>query len=296
MIKHKRLNGIILRNSCKQNLTDNPPVPGEMVFALDTGEHGWLDEKGILTWVKLNSNNQLKANIVFKGETIPSNTLGTNGDKYIQYNSSPIINYYKQNLQLIYSIPNNGPSVVLVEDPNLEKIGISSGDEIFSIFSITNNDSIVDGKNYIDFSITLKLKSTKTPVNLNLNIDGIDIVIPDGLYDSSTGIYKAEFKGYERDFYGYSNFVQLYMLVKNINKPVIDYLNTGNSIGVNSIINIIPFSIIRNKLDNQPYTEWSKINNIWKKQILKRVVFEKPNEEDFTSDPNGTVYYVLGSL
>jgi len=176
---------------------------------------------------------------------------------------------------LIYSIPNNGPSVVLVEDPNLEKIGISSGDEIFSIFSITNNDSIVDGKNYIDFSITLKLKSTKTPVNLNLNIDGIDIVIPDGLYDSSTGIYKAEFKGYERDFYGYSNFVQLYMLVKNINKPVIDYLNTGNSIGVNSIINIIPFSIIRNKLDNQPYTEWSKINNIWKKQIF---------------------YYVLGSL
>lgn len=42
--------GIFFRRACKSVLEAQPPKPGEMVFATDTGEHGWLDENNILVW------------------------------------------------------------------------------------------------------------------------------------------------------------------------------------------------------------------------------------------------------
>jgi len=45
--------GIFFRRSIKSELILNPPIEGEMVFALDTGEHGWLDENGTLQWKRL---------------------------------------------------------------------------------------------------------------------------------------------------------------------------------------------------------------------------------------------------
>ena len=49
--------GIIQRRSNKVNLISDPPVTGEIVFALDTGEHGWLDETSTLVWKKLDGES-----------------------------------------------------------------------------------------------------------------------------------------------------------------------------------------------------------------------------------------------
>lgn len=51
--------GILQRRNAKQVLIDNPPLVGEIVFATDTGEHGWLDETGTLVWVYLNGANEI---------------------------------------------------------------------------------------------------------------------------------------------------------------------------------------------------------------------------------------------
>lgn len=50
--------GIIQRRDTKANLITDPPVTGELVFALDTGEHGWLDENSVLVWKKLNEASE----------------------------------------------------------------------------------------------------------------------------------------------------------------------------------------------------------------------------------------------
>lgn len=49
--------GILQRRGTKQSLVNNPPLVGELVFATDTGEHGWLDELGSLVWQKLNESS-----------------------------------------------------------------------------------------------------------------------------------------------------------------------------------------------------------------------------------------------
>lgn len=46
--------GILLRRDTKANLIADPPLTGEMVFATDTGEHGWYDETSTLIWAKIN--------------------------------------------------------------------------------------------------------------------------------------------------------------------------------------------------------------------------------------------------
>ena len=45
--------GIILRKELKAALVADAPVQGEMVFATDTGEHGWINKDGILVWKDL---------------------------------------------------------------------------------------------------------------------------------------------------------------------------------------------------------------------------------------------------
>lgn len=47
------LTGVLFRRDTKTALITNPPVPGEMVFATDTGEHGWLDDGFNLIWKRL---------------------------------------------------------------------------------------------------------------------------------------------------------------------------------------------------------------------------------------------------
>jgi len=47
------IGGVIFRNASKYRLKMSPPLPGEMVFALDTGEHGWLGKDGKLVWKDL---------------------------------------------------------------------------------------------------------------------------------------------------------------------------------------------------------------------------------------------------
>jgi len=46
--------GIILRRDLKEKLILSPPVMGEIVYATDTGEHGWLSNNCNLLWRDLN--------------------------------------------------------------------------------------------------------------------------------------------------------------------------------------------------------------------------------------------------
>ena len=46
--------GIILRRKDKADFSESNIVSGELVYATDTGEHGWKDETGSLVWSKLN--------------------------------------------------------------------------------------------------------------------------------------------------------------------------------------------------------------------------------------------------
>jgi len=49
--------GIVLRRDLKQNLENNPPRNGELIYATDSGEHGWSNVKdnGKLVWKDLTS-------------------------------------------------------------------------------------------------------------------------------------------------------------------------------------------------------------------------------------------------
>lgn len=64
--------GVLLRRNTKANLVDLPPVQGEMVFATDTGEHGWLNQSNTLVWKVLNeASPTIPADIV----TAPAGVL-----------------------------------------------------------------------------------------------------------------------------------------------------------------------------------------------------------------------------
>jgi len=73
--------GIVLRRNTKNVLTTIPPVAGEIVFATDTGEHGWLDNLGVLNWKTLNEkvskytfHKKIKPDV---SGSFPQNTVGT---------------------------------------------------------------------------------------------------------------------------------------------------------------------------------------------------------------------------
>ena len=51
--------GIILRRKDKADFSEANVVAGELVFALDTGEHGWKDKDGHLVWKDLNTSSKI---------------------------------------------------------------------------------------------------------------------------------------------------------------------------------------------------------------------------------------------
>jgi len=42
--------GILFRRALKEKLIMSPPLVGELVYAIDTNEHGWLNAEGVLKW------------------------------------------------------------------------------------------------------------------------------------------------------------------------------------------------------------------------------------------------------
>ena len=63
--------GIIFRRGLKTAFLSNPPILGEIVFAIDTREHGMLDANNIVAWRKLEKLNA--------GPKGADGTNGTNG-------------------------------------------------------------------------------------------------------------------------------------------------------------------------------------------------------------------------
>jgi len=62
--------GIVQRFGLRADLDllANLPIEGELVFATDTGEHGWLDENGDVQWKKLNEAATGKIVVFTPGE------------------------------------------------------------------------------------------------------------------------------------------------------------------------------------------------------------------------------------
>ena len=54
--------GIIFRRDLKAKLILTPPEVGEMVFATDTGEHGWMSNLGNIVWRKLTVDKEVSEN------------------------------------------------------------------------------------------------------------------------------------------------------------------------------------------------------------------------------------------
>ena len=78
--------GVILRFGTKAEIESGNGVnwagtvlviPNELVFATDTGEHGWL-LNDVMVWKKLNSGK-------LSGANAPAATLGSENDSYIEY-------------------------------------------------------------------------------------------------------------------------------------------------------------------------------------------------------------------
>lgn len=66
------LTGVILRRALKAELIADPPIPGEMVFATDTGEHGWIDEASQLWWKRLEVDvDSLPDTVIAPGGVLP---------------------------------------------------------------------------------------------------------------------------------------------------------------------------------------------------------------------------------
>jgi len=80
------ITGIFFRRACKSVLTANPPRPGEMVFATDTGEHGWLDETNTLVWKSLIDSGVASGNSglesIYEASTLGWRLIGKNPIKY----------------------------------------------------------------------------------------------------------------------------------------------------------------------------------------------------------------------
>lgn len=267
--------GTILRNSCKQKLTLNPPIPGEVVYALDTGEHGWLDENGVLLWVKIGSFVKNAEKIVFKGTTVPTSDIGEDGDLYMQSQGLTKINHFTQNIFFEYSDFVKGKSYINSSALGVPNIGSYIDDELFKIFATKLVETIVDGKENIDFSLTLIKNDYNNPSLLTYTVNDIDFEFPEGAYDKDSGIWTIAYEGLLEDFIGFSDYEQMYRVVKSIKETN----------------DVVP--ILRSETETFPYTEWTKIEGQWKKQYLNRIVFEVPKDEYFKDDPNGTVYYVL---
>ena len=52
--------GIIARRGLKDNLRNTTTNPGEILYATDTGEHGWRDANGDLVWKRLSELEPIK--------------------------------------------------------------------------------------------------------------------------------------------------------------------------------------------------------------------------------------------
>ena len=268
-------NGIILRNSCKSNLMKTPPIMGEIVYATDTGEHGWLDHTGKLLWVVLGTNSPEEKNIIFKGDLDPSDSLGENGDKYLQKPKTTKLSEFEQTIVFGYSAESGGNSFINSSNAYLyPNVGVSRGDDVITYLSTRLQNSIINNKKYIDFNFRMSLKNFINPELLNFVLAGVEIEMPRGAFDKTTGVYEISFKGFEENFLGVGDFDQIYKIVENINENPIQ-------------------NVYRVEVDTFPYTEWIKTEDKWQKQILYRVLFEAPKTENFLDDPEGTLYYIL---
>jgi len=58
--------GIIFRRDTKAKLLMDPPALGELVFATDTGEHGWLSATRNVLWRKLSVDNAISGDLTTK--------------------------------------------------------------------------------------------------------------------------------------------------------------------------------------------------------------------------------------
>jgi len=95
--------GAFLRRASKLVLTANPPKIGEMVFATDTGEHGWADENNVLQWKSLAED---KTTVVTTDCTcVPEHVHTVNeniyNDEFITLHQ---ISYTNENKSLSYNI------------------------------------------------------------------------------------------------------------------------------------------------------------------------------------------------
>jgi len=84
--------GLIARRATKDVLIATPPIQGEMVYALDTGEHGWLNKVNQLVWKDLLEEVRSLPDGGTDGQ-YPG--IDSNGDvNWKDFPTAPVVPYY----------------------------------------------------------------------------------------------------------------------------------------------------------------------------------------------------------
>jgi len=130
--------GIILRRKNKTFFTDSPPEFGEIVFAIDTNEHGWKHTNGSIIWKVFNTSTS--------GEDAPTDS-GIVGDTYLQYGVSPT----QTVIQNTIHFAEDGGMIYLAEDNGFT--GDHSGSMDYPndniLFILVDNDGTEIDPNWI---------------------------------------------------------------------------------------------------------------------------------------------------
>jgi len=182
--------GVYLRRYCKQLLAAHPPERGEMVFALDTGEHGWLDQNGKLVWRLLSEDKttEIEKECICKTIHIFKEFKRTNIYDIKFFNT-----FYNIGINYNISIKLYLNLVYVVNDIRTDIIYDITG-KVHLPNDISENQRIETGanlegtmtkyvENLFEETTVLTYENISLPVRLYLNNNGIiDISVHDDLF------------------------------------------------------------------------------------------------------------------
>jgi len=168
------MSGIIFRREPKINLVNEPPVIGEMVFALDTGEHGWLNADGVLVWKKLDSGSsnfydksEVDAELALKLDAVLSYTkaevdaeLATKADDYTTYDKQEVL--FKLSVKADKTQVYTKSQSDTTNDLKADKVTTYDKNEVDAALSVKANISDTYSEAAAQADLTLKADKTDT--------------------------------------------------------------------------------------------------------------------------------------
>ncbi len=281
-------NTLLQRRGSKEDLITAGIAIGEIVFALDTHEHGWI-ANGQIVWRNLDD--------LLTGEREPDSTIGSDRDEYIQYPQLP-----KEYTETYKIYCTDGFYVS-------KGLSLFQGDELlaghaekgsctptmyhdFALgMDVDNIDEIAE---QVDLAIFLLI----TPGDHNQFISKFKILNSNGElpleYDLTHTYDKLSFGTMELTLL--EGFPEYHMGVLVNAEPVtkrgIEYAPFRDL--ATNIRDQKEFIVQITIVQRYEFQEWIKLNGQWGKKINTPVISTKElTNENVDYEPNGTIYYTI---